>query len=42
VCLAADLIFLPALMKTRGFARAAVGKVESSQTDLVEKVGSEL
>ncbi|HSO76281.1 MAG TPA: hypothetical protein VLU47_15725, partial [Blastocatellia bacterium] len=41
-CLAADLIFLPALMKTRVFARAASGGAQSSQVEFTEKVSSEL
>jgi hypothetical protein len=32
-CLAADLIFLPALMKTRLFARVAEGKSKKREPD---------
>ncbi|MFY9609560.1 MAG: MMPL family transporter [Blastocatellia bacterium] len=40
-CLAADLIFLPALMKTHIFARIASGGVSSSQIEDIEKVSIE-
>ncbi len=40
-CLAADLIFLPALMKTPIFARIASGGVKPSQIDHFEKVSCE-
>jgi predicted RND superfamily exporter protein len=41
-CLAADLIFLPALMKTPLFERIASGGVEPSQIEDLEKVSSEI
>jgi predicted RND superfamily exporter protein len=39
-CLAADLIFLPAMMKTKLFARVAAGEQQASQHDYVERVKS--
>jgi uncharacterized protein len=37
VCLAADLIFLPALMRTKLFAKAALGNGIAPQTQLLEE-----
>jgi uncharacterized protein len=41
VCLAADLIFLPALMKTKLFAKAALGNEIEGQTQLLEESQSQ-
>jgi predicted RND superfamily exporter protein len=41
VCLAADLIFLPALMKTKLFAKAALGNEIKLETQLLEESKSQ-